>query len=137
VNEVVSFATDSICSTRKLDINSSKLDNSANDVFYLQNGIYPFNGKWKQRGFGKLEGKDIEHLETVERNSKLYYKLRMLRSIRLRSSIIQNQLSDIGKIKPVIREINLNADRKRMWLGRVQSVDAQVCNDIIKLLWKK
>ena len=82
-NHVVSFATDSICTTKKLDVNSSKLgefsfDNSANDVFYLQNGIYRFNGKWKQRGFGKLEGKDIEHLETVERNSKLYYKLRML-----------------------------------------------------------
>jgi hypothetical protein len=133
-NHVVSFATDSICTTKKLDVNSAKLgdfsfDNTANDVFYLQNGIYRFNGKWKQRGFGKLDGKDIEHLETVERNGRLYYKLKMLRSIRLRSSIIQNCLSDIGKIKPIIREINLNADRKRLWLGRIESVDARVCND--------
>ena len=52
-----------------------------------------------------------------------------LRGITLRSSIIQNQLSDIGKIKLVIREININADRKRLWLGRAQTVDAQVCND--------
>jgi hypothetical protein len=25
-------------------------DNSASDVFVLQNGINQFNGKWKQRG---------------------------------------------------------------------------------------
>ena len=80
---------------------------------YLQNGIYRFNDKWNQRGFGKLEGNDIEHLETVESDGKLCYKLSMLRSIRLRSSIIQNCLSYIGRIKPVTREINLNADRKR------------------------
>lgn len=53
--EIVSFATDSICTTRKLDIDSDQLgefsfDNSADDVFYLQNGFYRFNGKWKQRG---------------------------------------------------------------------------------------
>ena len=39
------------------------------------------------------------------------------------------QLSNIGKIKPVIREVNLNADRKRFWLGRIESVDSQVCNE--------
>jgi|GEM_PF-2580511 hypothetical protein len=37
--------------------------------------------------------------------------------------IIQNQLSEIGKIKPIIREINLNADRKRIYLGELKSVD--------------
>ena len=68
-------------------------------------------------------------METVERNGKLYYKLSMLRSIRLRSSIIQDCLSEIGRIKQVTREINLNADRKRLWLGRIESVDAQICND--------
>ena len=78
---------------------------------------------------GKLESKDIEHLETVERDGRLYYKLKMLRSITLRSSIIQNQISDIGKIKPIIREINLNGDRKRLWLGRIESVEARVSND--------
>ena len=68
----MSFATDSICTTKKLDIDSHKLgessfDNTADDVFYLQNGIYRFNGKWKQGGFGKPEGKEIEHLESVEK----------------------------------------------------------------------
>jgi len=127
---VVSFATDSICITNKVDINSSKLgefslDNTAKDVFYLQNGIYGFNGKWKQRGFGKIEGKDIEHLETVEKNGRLFYKLNILRSKRLRTSIIQNHLSDI---RPITREININADCKRFWLGKLESVDMKVCN---------
>lgn len=88
---------------------------------------------WKQRGFGKLEGKDIEHLETVERNGKLFYKLNMLRSTRLRSSIIQNNLSEIGKIKPFMREINLNADRKRLWLARIESIDDRVCSDSVPI----
>ena len=66
----MAFATDSICVKRKLDFDSSKLGDfslvdSASDVYYLQNGIYRFNGKWKQRGFGKLETKEIEHLDTI------------------------------------------------------------------------
>lgn len=94
---VVSFATDPICTTKKLDINSIKLgefslDNVASYVFYLQNGIYRFNGKWKQRGFGKLKGKDIEHLGTSEGDGCLYYVLQTPMNMRLRSSImiIQN-----------------------------------------------
>jgi hypothetical protein len=93
--------------------------------YTLQNGIYRFNGKWKQRGFGKLEGRNIEHLETIERNGRLYYRLNVLRNTRLRSSIIQNRLEDIGIIRGITREINLNADRKRLWLGTLKSIDAK------------
>jgi len=136
--DIVFFATDSICTTRKLDINSSELGefslaNSADDVFVLQNGFYRFNGKWKQRGFGRLKGKDIEHLETIEKNGKLLYKIRILRNRRLRSSIIQNKIEEIGIIKSVIREVNLNADRKRFWLGRLESIDSKLYNDSMPL----
>lgn len=132
--DIVAFATDSVCVTRKLDFDSTKLGNFsladfATDVYYLQNGIYRFNGKWKQRGFGKLESKDIEHLDTMERDGRLYYKLKLIRSTRLRTSIIQNKLSEIGKIKPITREINLNADRKRFWLGELKSVEDKECNE--------
>lgn len=130
----MTFATDSICVTRKLEYDSDKLGNfsqadSATDVYYLQNGIYRFNGKWKQRGFGKLEGKDIEHLDTIELNGRLYYKLKVMRSTRLRSSVLQNRISEIGRIKCITREINLNADRKRLWLGNLASVDDAQEND--------
>ena len=29
--------------------------NGATEVFYLQNGIFRFNSRWIQRGFGKIE----------------------------------------------------------------------------------
>ena len=121
--DVVFFATDSICTTKKLTINSAKLgnfsfDNEANDVFVLQNGFYRFNGKWKQRGLGKLNGKEIEHLETFEKEGRLFYKFKVLRNNRLRSSIIQNTLSKIGIIKEETRQVNLNADRKEVLVGK-------------------
>jgi len=136
--EIIFLATDSICTTRKLDVNSSELGkfslvNSADDVFVLQNSFYRFNDIWKQRGFGRLKGKDIEHLETFEKNGRLCCKLRILRNTRLRSSIIQNKISNIGKINLVIREMNLNADRKRFWPVRLESIDSKVCNDSMSL----
>ena len=135
---VVFFATDSICTTKKLEVNSSKLgdfsfDNVADDVFVLQNGFYRFNGKWKQRGLGKLNGKEIEHLDTFEKDGRLYYSFKVLRSNRLRSSILQNNIQDIGKIKPKIREFNLNADRKRFWLGRIESMNNRIMNESMPL----
>ncbi len=87
------------------------------------------NGKWKQRGIGKLGSKEIEHLETFDRKGKLFYKMKVLRSKRLRSSILQDSIKDIGKIKPIIREVNLNADRKRFWLGEIESIDSKVMNE--------
>lgn len=137
--DVVSFATDSICVTKKLDIDSDKLgefsfDDSANDVFVLQNGINRFNGKWKQRGLGKLQDKDIEHLETITKKGRLYLKYKVLRSFRLRSSILQDRLSEIGKIKTFQKEVNLNADKKRFWLGEIESIDSRIMNESVPIL---
>jgi hypothetical protein len=134
----VFFATDSICTTKKLDVNSTELgdfsfDNEADDVFVLQNGFYRFNKLWKQRGPGKLNGKEIEHLDTFEKDGRLYYRFNVLRNNHFRSSILQNRVNDIGKIKPETREFNLNADRKRFWLGRVESIDDEIMNESIPL----
>jgi len=136
--DVVAFATDSVCVTKKLNMNSTKLgefsfDGMGKDVYYLQNGFYRFNGMWKQRGLGKLGSKEIEHLETYERDGKLFYKFNVLRNSRLRSSIIQNKIQDIGKIRPITREVNLNADRKRLWLGKIKSIDDKSLNDSVPL----
>lgn len=136
--DVISFATDSICATKRLELSSSELgsfslEKSANDVYYLQNGIYRFNSKWKQRGIGNLNGKTIEHIETITRCGRLFLKVRLCRNSRLRSSIIQHHLKDIGKIQPMTRLINLNADRKRLWLGIIESIDDKKCNDSMPL----
>jgi len=60
----VAFAADSICTTKKIPINlvdlgEFSLEKPADDVFYLQNGFYRFNGKWKEKGFGSLGSKEI------------------------------------------------------------------------------
>ncbi len=126
--DVIAFATDSICTTKKLNLNSKRLgdfslDKQAKDVYYLQNGIYRFNESWKKRGLGNLGSKEIEHLETYEKDGKLYRKFIVNRVKQLRSSILQNEISEIGKIKPHVREVDLNADNKRFWLGRLSKID--------------
>ena len=127
-NEIVSFATDSICTTRKINLKSAKLgefshENEANDVFFLQNGFYRFKDKWKQRGLGRLGTKEIEHLDTFEKDGKLFYRFKVTRANRLRSSILSNKLSEIGKITEKTREINLNADKKRLWLESLTGIN--------------
>jgi len=116
-----------------MKLGEMKLDKERYDVIFLSNGFYRFNDKWKQRGFGKLNGKEIEHLDTFEKNGRLYYRFNVLRNNRLRSSILQNKVKDIGKIKPMTREFNLNADRKRFWLGRIESMDDRKMNESIPL----
>jgi len=89
----------------------------------LQYGFYRFNKKWKQRGLGKLGTREIEHLDTFEKDEKRYYKFKMLRSNRLRSSILSNNISEIGKITEKTREVNLNADKKRMWFESLTGIN--------------
>jgi hypothetical protein len=89
----------------------------------LKNGIYRFNGKWKQRGLGKLGTKEIEHLDTFEKDGKLFYRFKVTRSNRLRSSILSNKVSEIGKIREMTREVNLNADKKRLWLESLTGIN--------------
>lgn len=127
-NDAVSFATDSIITTKKLDVNSTKLgsfslENSANDVYVLQNGIYRFNGKWKKRGIGNLGNKQIEHLDTIEKDGNLYQVMKILHVNRLRTSILSNAISDVGKFKTIERLVNLNADQKRLWFERISNVN--------------
>lgn len=132
--DVVAFATDFICTTRDLNLKSSRLgefslDKSGDDAYYLQNGIYRFNGRWKERGLGSLNGKTFEHVDTIKKDGRLYLKLQVTRSARLRFAILRGRIEDIGKMEPKIRLVDLDADRKRFWLGKLQSVNDKVCND--------
>lgn len=137
-NEIVSFATDSIITTRKLDINSTKLggfayENSGNDVYVLQNGIYRFNGKWKKRGIGNLGNKQIEHLDTIEKNGNLYQVMQVKRVNRLRTAILTDSIDQIGKFKKVERLVNLNADRKRQWFEDLTDINEKKMIDSLPL----
>ncbi len=47
----------------------------------------------------------------------------------MRDSSIRIQISEIGKIKEVTKQVNLNADRKRLWLGKIESIDSKIMNE--------
>jgi len=102
---------------------------SAYDVYVLQNGIYRFNGLWKKRGIGNIGNKQIEHLDTIEKNGKLYQVFKVLRVNRLRTSILSDSISDIGKFNVIERLVDLNADRKRLWFQKLTDVNDGIMID--------
>jgi len=77
-------------------------------------------------------GKD-ENFETIEKEGKLIMKCKVLRSKRLRSSILSNATEDIGKFSVIEREIDLNADRKRIWLNQLSSMQDKTINVSVPL----
>ncbi|MDE1769022.1 MAG: DNA polymerase [Thaumarchaeota archaeon] len=136
--DVVAFATDSVCTTKKVSVGDDKLGdfslaNQSDDVYYLQNGFYRFDGKWKQRGLGSLGSREIEHIDTIERDGKLLMKYKVTRPQRLKSAILQNLHGNIGKFSVHEREFNLNADKKRQWLGKLESINDGKMNVSIPL----
>jgi len=108
-------------------------ENSENDVYVLQNGIYRFNGKWKKRGIGNIGNKQIEHLDTIEQDGKLYQVFNLLRVNRLRTSILSDSIDEIGKFKIVERLVNLNADKKRLWFKEIKNVKDKIMIDSMSL----
>lgn len=71
----------------------------------------------------------IEHIDTCEKNGKLFCQLEVKQNTRLRSSILQDSLSEIDKIRSITRGINLNADRKRFWLGEITDLNSNDMNE--------
>lgn len=133
---VVAFATDSIAITKEVpNLNSKnlgemKLDKCADDVIFLSNGFYRFNGKWKQRGVGydKAKKLEIEHLDTwIGEDGQLHIKIKTTKTTHIKSGIIYNKIRDIGKIEEDTRNINLNSDKKRFWIGDLKSLKDKVC----------
>jgi len=55
--------------------------------------------------------------------------MKVLRVNRLRTAILSDSIGDIGKFSTVERMVNLNADRKRLWLGRIESMNGGVMNE--------
>jgi len=109
------------------------LSKSADDVFMLQNGYYRFNGIWKTRGVGKLHNRTIENLNAFERDGKLVLSYAFLKNTRLRSAILQNKIKNIGKLELKEKILHLNADRKRLWLDKLTSIDSKECNASLPL----
>lgn len=140
--ETVAFATDSVACTRKIpNLNSEKLgemklDKEGNDVFFLSNGFYKFNGKWKNRGIGydterKLE---IEHTDTkVDKKGQLYITVKTTKTTHIRSGIKYNKIDKVGKIEVYEKHINLNSDRKRFWEKDLTALDNKTRCDSVPI----
>ena len=75
---------------------------------------------WEKRG---IRNKQIEHLDTIEKNGKLYQVFKVLRVNRLRTSILSDSISDIDKFNVIERLVDLNADRKRLWFEKLTNVN--------------
>ena len=89
--DVVFTATDSICATRNLGIDSCRLGElslkgHAFDIFCIQTGITRFDGQWKERGIGSLQGKTIENYSIEEKNGKVVMRLKVERVQNLKSA---------------------------------------------------
>jgi len=116
-----------------VDLGGWAYENSGDDVYVLQNGIYRFNKKWKKRGIGNLGNRQIEHLDTIEKDGQLYQVMKVLRVNRLRTAILTDSINQIGKFKTVERLVNLNADRKRMWFEELVDVNDRKMIDSMPL----
>ncbi|MGY5149068.1 MAG: DNA polymerase [Candidatus Nitrosopumilus sp. bin_68KS] len=131
-NETIAFATDSVACTKKipnldsLELGQMKLDKEGDDVYYLSNGFYRFNEKWKNRGIGydTEKGIEIEHLDTkIGKDGQLYIIVQTLRNTHIKSGIMYNKLDQIGRLEKYEKKIGLNSDRKRFWLSELTSID--------------
>jgi len=132
--DVVSFATDSILTTKKLDVNSTELggwkfEKSANDTFVVQNGINRMNDQWKKRGIFSYKGKKFEQLDTEAIDGNIYMIYEEKKPNTLKASINSGKINQIGRFDVRKRKINLNADQKRYWSGqRLKSINDRIMN---------
>ena len=96
--DVVAFATDSIMARRKIEgLNSKALGEFKYEksglVILLSNGIYSFDGEWKQRGIGSDKGIEISHKDTyIDKKGRLLLNLSVKRVTKFRTAWRQNRL---------------------------------------------
>ena len=137
--QVVAFATDSIAIRQNIPnldstkLGEMKLDKEGHDVYYLSNGYYRFNGKWKNRGIGNDPAEknvEIEHKDTIEnKDGQLYIEVETTQLQHLKSAIIRNLHKDIGKIRKYQKKVFLNSDRKRLWNQNLVRIDDGILCD--------
>ena len=68
----------------------------------------------------------MEHVDTKEIDGRLCLILEELRTTRLRTGILENRINDIGRFQTKRKELNLNADRKRLWFTPLESINEKV-----------
>ena len=126
--DVVMMYTDSITTTKKLNLDSKKLGEFSQDfkgsIYALQSGFYAKNGLFeKSRGIGQLGDETIIHKDTkLDSKGRLVYEFEKTRVGTIKMNIKNKTLEKIGSFSKVKRNLKLNGDRGRHWWGKLTNV---------------
>ena len=126
--DVIMMYTDSITTTKKLNLNSKKLGEFSCDfegsIYALQSGFYSKNGIFeKSRGIGQLGDETIIHKKTkIDSKGRLVYEFEKTRVGTIKMNIKNKTLDKIGSFSKVKRNLKLNGDRGRHWWGKLSDV---------------
>ena len=155
-DDIIMFATDGIFSKKKLNLDVpenkvlGKWDYTKHPNFILiMAGIYSYNSEKKKkmqthsRGFGLRvfdEKKKELHFDLSDYKLKLIdnkyvYHLYNIRPVAISQSVIQHAYSknDISKMDYVEKKIDINGDKKRMWLDYLKDISDHNYSKTIKL----
>ena len=126
--DVVMMYTDSITTTKKLNLDSKNLGEFSQDfkgsIYALQSGFYSKNGKFeKSRGIGQLGDETIIHKDTkLDSKGRLVYEFEKTRVGTIKMNIKNKTIEKIGSFSKVKRNLKLNGDRGRHWWGKLTDV---------------
>ncbi|MGI0094397.1 MAG: DNA polymerase [Nitrosotalea sp.] len=130
--DVCMIYTDAITTTRNLNLESNKLGDFTRDkhgvAYLLQNGFYKIGDKFRNKGFANIGNDTIEHLEPFEEDGTIKYAFEMTKVGTLKENLARGTFDNIGKFSKVTRNLDLNADRGRFWLGRLTDVRKKETN---------
>jgi hypothetical protein len=127
-DKIIAVQTDSLVSTIPLDVevNPAKLGawsmQKWDEAYMIGSGVYFYRiGKeWfgKYRGFN-FSGKKVEDiLSAVLESDKLYIEFDVLKRISIQESKRTHNEDMANIIVNASRKLNINFDKKRIWLGK-------------------
>ena len=150
-NDVVAFATDAVFSKKPLKVNveKTKVLGAWSFEFHkkltiFMSGVYTFSEfnsksrKWinktRSRGFkircirenGTEYKLDLEkEMLHVDKDGKIFIKIKYMLPNTIAASIASHNIENIAKFDIKEKEINLNGDKKRLWLDKLVNLKSQ------------
>lgn len=145
-NDIVMFATDGIFSKKKLNLDIGNELGQFDFEFHpkfilLMAGIYSYNTVLKpdltpkSRGFSlktfftengekKSRQFDFNEYGIIEKDGNYYYEIVNIRPLSIAKSLIEHahEPKEIGKMIDVVKKIDLNGDKKRIWFNEIKSI---------------
>lgn len=125
--QVCMIYTDAITTTANLNLHSEKLGDFSLDVngeaYLLQNGFYRVGEKFRNKGLAKIGKDTISDLEPfVDKDGKVKYTFEQTKVGTLRENLNRGTFNNIGKFTKITKDLDINADRGRFWMGKLTDV---------------